>query len=140
VSEEKSSSTLNLKVLTPDGPVLEGEVYEVSIPGTLGEMGIFPQHAALLTGIIPGKLAYRAPDGDDTAAVGRGVAEVQNNEVRILVNQAMLREEINTADLETRRTALVEEVDKESHADRLKELEEELLLLDVQLQIAKGTE
>jgi F-type H+-transporting ATPase subunit epsilon len=62
VSEEKSSSTLNLKVLTPDGPVLEGEVYEVSIPGTLGEMGIFPQHAALLTGIVPGKLSYRAPE------------------------------------------------------------------------------
>ena len=140
MSEEKSSSTLNLKVLTPDGPVLEGEVYEVSIPGTLGEMGIFPQHAALLTGIIPGKLAYRAPDGDDTAAVGRGVAEVQNNEVRILVNQAMLREEINAADLEKRRTALVEEIDKESHAARLTELEEELLLLDIQMQVAKGTE
>lgn len=140
MSEEKSSSTLNLKVLTPDGPVLEGEVYEVSIPGTLGEMGIFPQHAALLTGIVPGKLAYRAPDGDDTAAVGRGVAEVQNNEVRILVNQAMLREEIKVADLETRRTALVEEIDKESHAATLKELEEELILLDVQLQVAKGTE
>ena len=140
MSEEKSSSILNLKVLTPDGPILEGEVYEVSIPGTLGEMGIFPQHAALLTGIIPGRLAYRAPDGDDTAAVGRGVAEVQNNEVRILVNQAMLREEIKVADLETRRTALVEEIDKESHAAKLKELEEELLLLDVQLQVGKGGE
>ena len=140
MSEEKSSSTLNLKVLTPDGPVLEGEVYEVSIPGTLGEMGIFPQHAALLTGVVPGKLAYRAPDGDDTAVVGRGVAEVQNNEVRILVNHAMLREEINAADLETRRTTLVEEIDKESHAAKLTELEEELLLLDVQLQVAKGTE
>jgi F-type H+-transporting ATPase subunit epsilon len=140
VSEEKSSSTLNLKVLTPDGPVLEGEVYEVSIPGTLGEMGIFPQHAALLTGIVPGKLAYRAPDGDDTAAVGRGVAEVQNNEVRVLVNHAVLREEIKVPDLEVRRTALVEEIDKESHAAKLKELEEELVLLDVQLQVAKGGE
>jgi F-type H+-transporting ATPase subunit epsilon len=140
VSEEKSSSTLNLKVLTPDGPVLEGEVYDLTIPGTQGEMGIFPQHAALLTGIIPGKLSYRAPDGNDTAALGRGVAEIQNNEVRILVNQATLREEIKIDDLEARRTVLVEEIDKESHAKKLKELEEELLLLDIQLQVAKDAE
>jgi F-type H+-transporting ATPase subunit epsilon len=139
VSEEKSSSTLNLKVLTPDGPVLEGEVYELTIPGTLGEMGIFPQHAALLTGVVPGKLSYRAPDGDDTAALGRGVAEVQDNEIRVLVDQAILREEINVTDLEVRRTALLEEIDKESHAEKLAGLDEELLLLEVQLQVAKGT-
>jgi F-type H+-transporting ATPase subunit epsilon len=140
VSEEKSSSTLNLKVLTPDGPVLEGEVYELTIPGTLGEMGILPQHSALLTGVIPGKLSYRAPDGDETAALGRGVAEVQDNEVRVLVDQAMLREEIKVTDLEARRTDLLERIDKESHAEKLVELDEELLLLEVQLQVAKGTE
>jgi F-type H+-transporting ATPase subunit epsilon len=138
VSEEKASSTLNLKVLTPDGPVLEGEVFEVTLPGSEGEMGIFPQHAALLTKIVPGRLAYRAPDGVDTAALGRGVAEVQNNEVRVLVNRAALKEELDVSELEGRRKKILEEIDRETHEKKLEELEEELLLMDVQLEVARG--
>jgi F-type H+-transporting ATPase subunit epsilon len=138
VSEEKTSTLLNLKVLTPDGPVLEGEVYEVTLPGVEGEMGVFPEHAALLTGIIPGKLSYRAPDGNDTAALGRGVAEVQNNEVRVLVDRAMLKEELDVTALEARRRQITEQLDRESHTEKVSELEDELLITDVQLQVARG--
>jgi F-type H+-transporting ATPase subunit epsilon len=138
VAEEKSSTTLNLKVLTPDGPVLEGEVYEVTLPGSEGEMGILPQHAALLTNIIPGRLSYRAADGDDTAALGKGVAEVQNNEVRVLVDTALLKEEINASDLEGKRKDLLDQIDKETHEDKLARLEDELAFLDVQLRVHRG--
>jgi F-type H+-transporting ATPase subunit epsilon len=135
---EKSSSTLNLKVLTPDGPVLEGEVHEVTLPGSEGEMGIFPEHAALLTKIIPGRLAYRAPDGDDAAALGRGVAEVQNNEVRVLVSRASLREELDSSALEERKKKILAEIDKETHEEKILALEEELLLTEVELEVAGG--
>jgi len=138
LSEEKTSALLNLKVLTPDGPVLEGEVYEVTLPGTQGEMGIFPQHAALLTGIVPGKLTYRAPDGSDTAALGRGVAEVQNNEVRVLVDRASLKEELDPQVIEKKRAQLREQIDKESHSEKVAELEDELFLAGVQLEVARG--
>lgn len=138
MSEEKTSALLNLKVLTPDGPVLEGEVYEVTLPGTQGEMGIFPQHAALLTGIVPGKLTYRAPDGSDTAALGRGVAEIQNNEVRVLVDRALLKEELDPQVIEKKRAQLREQIDKESHSEKVAELEDELFLTGVQLEVARG--
>ena len=138
MSEEKSSTTLNLKVLTPDGSVLEGEVYEVTLPGAEGEMGVFPEHAALLTGIVPGKLSYRAPDGDDTAALGRGVAEVQNNEVRVLVDKATLREEIDVETLDGQKKGLVEELKNETHAEKIAALEESILVAEVQLRVAKN--
>jgi F-type H+-transporting ATPase subunit epsilon len=138
LSEEKTSALLNLKVLTPDGPVLEGEVYEVTLPGTQGEMGIFPQHAALLTGIVPGKLTYRAPEGSDTAALGRGVAEIQNNEVRVLVDRALLKEELDPQVIEKKRAQLREQIDKESHSEKVAELEDELFLTGVQLEVARG--
>lgn len=138
MSEEKTSALLNLKVLTPDGPVLEGEVYEVTLPGTQGEMGIFPQHAALLTGIVPGRLTYRAPDGSDTAALGRGVAEVQNNEVRVIVDRALLKEELDSQAIEKKQARLREQIDKESHAEKVAELEDELFLAGVQLEVARG--
>lgn len=139
MAEEKASSTLNLKVLTPDGPVLEGEVHEVTLPGSEGEMGVFPEHAALLTKIVPGRLAYRAPDGSDTAALGRGVAEVQNNEVRVLVNRAALREELEVSALEEKKKKILAEIDRETHEEKIVELEEELLLNEVELEVARGT-
>jgi F-type H+-transporting ATPase subunit epsilon len=129
---------LNLKVLTPDGPVLEGEVHEVTLPGSEGEMGIFPEHAALLTKVVPGRLAYRAPDGSDTAALGHGVAEVQNNEVRVLVNRAALREELDLSSLQEKKKKILADIDKETHEDKLVELEEELLLTEVEIEVAKG--
>ena len=138
MADEKSSSTLNLKVLTPDGPVLEGEVHEVTLPGSEGEMGIYPNHAALLTKIIPGRLSYRAPDGDDTAALGRGVAEVQNNEVRVLVNRASLREELDVSALEERKKKILAEIDSETHAEKIVALEEDLLLTEVEIEVAGG--
>ena len=101
-------------------------------------MGILPQHAALLTSIIPGKLSYRAPDGDDTAALGRGVAEVQNNEVRVLVDTAMLKEEIKAEELEAKRRELEAQIEKETHEDKLARLEEDLAFLDVQRRVQQG--
>ncbi len=138
MAEEKSSTILNLKVLTPEGAVLEGEVYEVTLPGSEGEMGIFPEHAALLTRIIPGRLSYRAPDGSDTAALGEGVAEVQNNEVRVLVDRAVLKEEIDVTALEERRRQVVQQIERESHAEKMTALEKELVMIDVQLRVARG--
>ena len=138
MADDKTSNTLNLKVLTPDGPVLEGEVYEVTLPGSEGEMGILPQHAALLTNIIPGKLSYRAPDGDDTAALGRGVAEIQNNDVRVLVDTAMLKEEIKAEELEAKRRELEAQIEKETHEDKLARLEEDLAFVDVQRRVQQG--
>ena len=140
MSEEKVSSTLNLKVLTPDGSVLEGDVYEVTLPGSEGEMGVFPQHAALMTGVLPGKLTYRAAEGSDSAALGKGVAEILNNEVRVLVSQAALREEIDVNALESARKKLLLEIDKETHSDKVAELEEQLLFTDIQLKVGGARE
>lgn len=101
-------------------------------------MGIYPNHAALLTKIIPGRLSYRAPDGDDTAALGRGVAEVQNNEVRVLVNRASLREELDVSALEERKKKILAEIDSETHAEKIVALEEDLLLTEVEIEVAGG--
>ena len=136
MSAETSTGLLALRVLTPEGPVLEGEVFEVSLPGSEGELGVLPAHAALLTQIVPGPLGYRAPEGQGTIAVGRGVAEVRDDRVTVLVERAVPAEEIDAAALEDRRKKLIAERDVgEITAARLEEIEDELLFLEVQLRI-----
>jgi len=138
VSAETTTGLLALKVLTPEGSVLEGDVFEVSLPGSEGELGVLPAHAALLTKIIPGALAYRAPEGQGVIALGRGVAEVREDRVIVLVERAVPAEEIDAAAIETQRKKLAAERDAGGISEeRLEAIEEELVLLDVQLHVAR---
>jgi F-type H+-transporting ATPase subunit epsilon len=137
VSTETTTGLLLLKVLTPEGSILEGDVAEVTLPGSEGELGVLPAHAALLTKIIPGALAYRGPEGQGTLAVGRGVAEVRDDRVIVLVERAVLAEEIDAAALDLRRKQLLAERDSGIPEERLEAIDDELVLLDVQLRIAR---
>lgn len=138
MSTDTTTGLLLLKVLTPEGSVLEGDVSEVTLPGSEGELGVLPAHAALLTKIIPGTLAYRAPEGQGTIAVSRGVAEVRDDQVIVLVERAVPSEDIDVAAVEAQRKKLI--VEREVGAineEQLEAIEEELLLLEVQLRIAR---
>ena len=137
MSTETTTGLLMLKVLTPEGSVLEGDVSEVTLPGSEGELGVLPAHAALLTKIVAGALAYRAPDGQGTIAVGRGVAEVRDDRVIVLVERAVPAEEIDAAALDAKRKQLVAERDSGVPDERIEAIDEELLLLEVQLRIAR---
>ena len=138
---ETTTGLLMLKVLTPEGSVLEGDVFEVTLPGSEGELGVLPAHAALLTKIIPGALAYRAPEGEGVIVLGRGVAEVRDDRVIVLVERAVPAEEIDAAALDARRKQLVAEQDSGVAAERVEAIDEELALIDVQLRIGRpGTE
>ena len=137
MSAETTTGLLALKVLTPEGSVLEGDVYEVTLPGSEGELGVLPAHAALLTKIIPGALAYRAPEGQGTIALGKGVAEVRDDRVIVLVERAIDAEAIDTAAVEARRKQLLADRETGLAEEQVAAIDEELALLEIQLQIAR---
>ena len=141
MSAETATGLLVLKVLTPEGSILEGDVFEVTLPGSEGELGVLPAHAALLTKIIPGALAYRAPEGQGTIAVSRGVAEIRDDQVIVLVERAVPAEEIDATALEARRKQLLAERESGLPDEQLEAIDEELVLIEVQFSIARpGTE
>jgi F-type H+-transporting ATPase subunit epsilon len=137
VANATTTGLLVLKVLTPEGSVVEGDVAEVTLPGSEGELGVLPAHAALLTKIIPGVLSYRAPEGDGTIAVGRGVAEIRDDRVIVLVERAIPSEAIDAAALDARRKQLLAERDTGIDEARIEVIDEELALIDVQVRIAR---
>lgn len=130
-------SMINLKVLTPEGSILEGAVSYVALPGSEGELGILPMHTALLARLAPGSLSYKSPEGPGIIAVGRGVVEVRNDLVTVLVENAVLEEAIDVNVVEARRRRLLEDSeDRSLDEEQRLQIQEELLQLDVQLQIA----
>lgn len=80
--------TLTVRVIAPDKTVWDSTAQEVILPSTTGQLGILSGHAPLLTALETGVMRVR-PDKDWVAiALVGGFAEVENNEVTILVNGA----------------------------------------------------
>ena len=77
---------IRLRVYTPEHELVDRQVREVTAQGAFGEIGILPDHAALVTVLEPGVLAYRADDGVATLQLGGGFAEVRDNVVTVLAD------------------------------------------------------
>lgn len=92
---------LSLKVITPDKIVWDDKVEEIILPSTTGQLGILSGHAPLLSALDVGVMRIRPGKNWKAIALMGGFAEVENNEVKVLVNSAELGDSI---DRETART------------------------------------
>ena len=75
---------LTLEVLTPHRRVLSCTTAWVTVPGTVGELGILPQHVPLVTTMDTGILQYEENGQAKRAAVHYGYAQVQGRHVTVL--------------------------------------------------------
>jgi F-type H+-transporting ATPase subunit epsilon len=89
--------TLTVRVIAPDKIVWDDKAEEIILPSTTGQLGILTNHAPLLTALGMGVMRIR--DGKNWKAIALlgGFAEVENNEVKILVNGAELGDNIDKA-------------------------------------------
>lgn len=90
-------STLKLEIVTPERKVYEQEVSGVFVKGTLGELGILPNHIPLVSPlqVAPVRVKKEERGADDMIAVHGGFMEVRKNKVVILAEAAELPEEID---------------------------------------------
>lgn len=90
---------MELELITLLGKKLGRKAYEVIMPTAAGEIAIFPGHEPLVTMVVPGVIAVRYnkadPDGLlDYFAISGGVAEISQERVRVLVDEADYGEDI----------------------------------------------
>jgi F-type H+-transporting ATPase subunit epsilon len=97
--------TLTVRVVAPDKTVWDSEADEVILPSTTGQLGILSGHAPLLSALDIGVMRVRPGKEWVAIALMGGFAEVENNEVTILVNGAERGDKI---DKEAARTAFTE--------------------------------
>jgi F-type H+-transporting ATPase subunit epsilon len=87
---------LSVQVVTAEREVLsEDDVDMVVAPGSEGEMGILPRHAALLSMLRPGVLRMKKGGEEQVLAVSGGFLQVANNRVLVLADTAERDEEID---------------------------------------------
>ena len=92
--------SLTLRVLAPDQSVFDGIADEVILPSTTGQVGILPGHVTMLAALDTGVMRLRDGNGWSTIALMGGFAEVEADEVTVLVNAAELGSSINASTAE----------------------------------------
>jgi F-type H+-transporting ATPase subunit epsilon len=98
-------NTIKVDVVSAEESIFEGEAEFVALPGEAGELGIYPQHAPLITRIKPGavriKLAGRAEE--EFVFVAGGFLEVQPDRVTVLADTAIRGHDLDEAKAEDTR-------------------------------------
>lgn len=102
---------LDVRVLTPAGPVFEGPASMVFAPSAAGELGLLPRHEPLACNLAFGRTRVRTSDGTEAVfATSEGFLTIDKDEVLVLVEQAIPFDEIDAgraqADLRAAEEAL----------------------------------
>lgn len=90
-------ATLQLDIVTPSASVFSGPVSEVVLPAWEGQMGVFPQHDALLALLRAGVCKVNSPEGTHTFVVGRGFADIGPANVTLLTDSCEKAEDVDKA-------------------------------------------
>lgn len=91
-------STIRCDIVSAEKEIFHGEATLVVATGELGELGIAPKHAPLITRLKPGKVVVTTADGEHLDfAISGGILEVQPQVVTILVDAAVRAQDIDEA-------------------------------------------
>lgn len=122
--------TFRAEVLTPHGPVHDGEMFQVSVRTVVGEVGIRARHAPMLARLVPHEMRLYETESDFDGsgarryAAAEGWLEVFANKVTVLVSEAIDPEALDVADLKARledAEARLEAADEDSAAREIAE-------------------
>lgn len=112
--------TVHVDVVSAEELIFSGLAESVVIPGIMGELGIYPRHAPLLTRIKPGSVRIKRPDQaeEELIYVSGGMLEVQPSHVTILSDTA-----IRGKDLDEARALTAKQAAEESMKNRTSDLD-----------------
>ena len=83
------AATLRLEIVTPEKTAYAEDVEMVTLPGSEGELGVYPNHVPLLTTLNPGELRVLKNGKNSYLAIGEGFVEVTGATVSVLTDMAI---------------------------------------------------
>jgi F-type H+-transporting ATPase subunit epsilon len=83
------AGTLRLEIVTPEKTAYAEDVEMVTLPGSEGELGVYPNHVPLLTTLNPGELRVLKGGKETFLAIGEGFVEITAATVSVLTDMAL---------------------------------------------------
>ena len=91
-------STINVDIVSAEGEIYSGEAGMVFAPARMGEVGIAPRHAPMLTALKPGEVRVQDAEGNEESFyITGGMLEVQPTQVTILADTALRGDQLDEA-------------------------------------------
>ena len=91
-------ASIHVDIVSAEGEIHSGNAERVFVPAKMGEIGIAPRHAPLLTALNPGEVRVVDEDGNETALyITGGMLEVQPHIVTILADTALRGDQLDDA-------------------------------------------
>ena len=93
------ADTIRVEVVSVTESIFSGEAEFVVLPGVMGELGIYPKHAPLITQIKPGQVRIKVPNQEEEQIVfvQGGFLEVQPDVVTVLSDTAIRAHDLDEA-------------------------------------------
>jgi len=93
-----AAPTIHVDVVSAEASIFSGEAEFVVLPGEMGELGIYPRHAPLITRIKPGTVRILKAGGEEELVfVAGGILEVQPKIVTVLADTAIRGHDLDEA-------------------------------------------
>lgn len=93
------SMTMHVDVVSAEEEIFSGPATMLFAPGVMGDLGILPRHAPLLTRIKPGEVRIQTAESEEEQViyVSGGMLEIQPAAVTILADTATRAHDIDEA-------------------------------------------
>jgi len=113
------AATLHIDIVSAEEEIWSGEATMVFAPAEMGEIGIAPRHAPLLTRLAPGEVRVQTEDGEEQFFfISGGMLEVQPHVVTVLSDTAIRARDLDEAKAEAARKSA-----EQALADKTSDLE-----------------
>ena len=128
-------STIRCDIVSAEQEIFRGEATLVVATGELGELGIAPKHAPLITRLKPGKVVVTTPNGEQLDfAISGGILEVQPQVVTVLADTAIRAQDIDEASVRKAKEEAERILANRGEAMEVAEAQQKLAEAVVQLQ------
>ncbi len=92
------SKTIRCDIVSAHEEIYSGDAVMIFATGVVGELGISPRHAPLITQLKPGPVRVQQPDGEEVFFfVGGGILEIQPHIVTVLADTAVRADDLDEA-------------------------------------------
>lgn len=114
--------TMHINIVSAENEIYSGTITQVFAPAEMGEVGVMPRHAPMLSTLKPGVVRVITQDGSEQSFyVSGGILEIQPHVVTILSDTALRAADIDeSAALEAKARAEAAMKDKASDMDYAK--------------------
>jgi F-type H+-transporting ATPase subunit epsilon len=130
------AATIRVDVVSAEEQIFSGDAEFVVLPGIMGELGIYPRHAPLLTQIRPGAVRIKVPGQaqDELVFVHGGFLEVQPHLVTVLADTAIRAKDLDEVKANEARKAALEAMQNKTSKEEIATAEAELAIAMAQIE------